>query len=213
METNTKSKNSLFLLLPSLFSFTTKERKGKLTPLHQSKVSLTLKPHSQSIWSTTSPFLLPTIEEAKSWHPYDIGDMSYHFFTLTVSHLDFLTHAGRVFLQLRQHLTTPQFHFQILIFAHVTKLRNMWEGSAHTRCTKYSKVENSPKNRWFFSAQKGWILYDFVSIYIGWSKCWPSISSSSQLSFAHHSSRCLLSTLEFLLSIKHRILVYSSKNL
>jgi hypothetical protein len=133
------------------------------------------------------------MEEAKSWHPYDIGDMSYHFCTLTVSHLDFLTHAGRVFLKLRQHLTTPQFHFQILIFAHVTKLRNMWEGSAHTRCTRYSKVENSPKNRWFFSAQKGWILYDFVLIYIGWSKCWPSISSSSQLNFAHHSCRCLLS--------------------
>jgi hypothetical protein len=42
-------------------------------------------------------FLLPTMEEAKNWYSYDVGNMSnYLFHTYDVS-LGFLEQAGKVF--------------------------------------------------------------------------------------------------------------------
>jgi hypothetical protein len=42
-------------------------------------------------------FLLPTLEEAKNWYPYDIGDMlDYLFHTYDVS-FGFLEPAGKLF--------------------------------------------------------------------------------------------------------------------
>jgi hypothetical protein len=94
--------------------------------------------------------------------------------------LDFLSHDGRFF---QAWAASNKLNIQILAFAHVTKLRNMRDGSVRTRCTKHRKAENSPKTQVIFFCPK---IDEFCMVLCRVTldgQLWPSICSSTRLGF------------------------------
>jgi hypothetical protein len=136
------------------------------------------------------------------------------FFTLTMSHLDFLSRVGRFFFQAwaASNNSTSKFFSLPMLQNGWTCEREIIQGVQNT-----ARVRTVPNTGEFFCPKIDEFHMILCRVTLD-GQLWPSISSSSQLSsaqyfFSHHSYRCLLSTLECSLSIKHGILVQSSQNL
>ncbi len=92
-------------------------------------------------------FLLPTMEEAKNWYPYDIGDMSDYLCHTSDVSFEFLEPAGKGFQAWEaSNISTSKFVLQ--------NWRTHDWGQLILGAQKHDKAENRLKHKWFFSAQK-----------------------------------------------------------
>jgi hypothetical protein len=112
-------------------------------------------------------FLLPTMGEAKNWYPYD----NRGHVRLSFSHLWCLIWISWASWQGFSSLGSVQhFHFQILLFAYVTKLKNTrGKGQLILGAQNMTRLRTVQNTGDFFLPKNRWILYEFVHLMINFN--------------------------------------------